>query len=707
MRTDFHRILIIKPSSLGDVVHALPTLAALRERFPRAYIAWLVKRQWAGLLERAEGLDAVWPVDPGVTGWLSQVPRLRAAGFDLAIDLQGLFRSGVMGWLAGCPTRIGFANAREGGAFFYTRRVPVPTPDMHAVERYLLVAAALGVAASDRRAPEFRLGAWPADCEEVSGLLRGHGLDPNVPWIAMNASARWPTKRWPPEFFAATADQLQQQGLGPVALIGGPDDRAAALRVKTLMRTAARDLTGETTPGLLPALFRSAALLVTNDSGPMHVAAAVGTPVVAMFGPTSPVRTGPYGQGHRVLRTPIPCSPCFSRVCRNRVEMECLTSLTPDKVIEAVCDQLKRGNGSLVSNFYTGIPLPRYLGGNQPLSMKILLVRPDGIGDEILCLPVASALRRLMPAARIGFLSSDYAAPVLDHHPDVDEVLTVHGRERLGELVALFRRGFETVIFLKPFRRLMLAAFLARVRMRVATGYRLYSVLANRRVYQHRHDFSKHESEYNLGLLAGLGLDPGQPVRPALVLTEPERRWARARLESLPPTRVVVHPGGFAARRWRAPHYWDLARRLAAEGFGVILTGSRAEHEQILREVDEAGTPGEGMLDLMGRLTVRELMAVIGASHAVVSGATGPAHLGAALGAATISLFDPRRNNLPVRWRPLGKGIVLRPDVPTCEKCIYEACPYWDCLDRITVDQVVSQVRQAVGRAEPVTVLHV
>lgn len=339
--------------------------------------------------------------------------------------------------------------------------------------------------------------------------------------------------------------------------------------------------------------------------------------------------------------------------------------------------------------------------------MRIILVRPDGIGDEILCLPVASALRRLMPGARIGFLSSAYAAPVLEHHPDVDEVLTVHGRERLGELVGLFRRGFEAAVFLKPFRRLMLAAFWARVPVRVATGYRWYSVLANRRVYQHRHDFSKHESEYNLGLLAGLGLDPGQPVRPALVLTDSEREWARARLDSLPPARVVVHPGGFAARRWRAMHYWEVAKRLAAGGFGVILTGSRAERDQMLREVEEAGNPGEGILDLMGRLTVRELMAVIRASHAVVSGATGPAHLGAALGVATISLFDPRRNNLPVRWRPLGKGIVLRPDVPTCEKCLYEACPYWDCLDRITVDQVVAQVRQAVGRAEPVMVLHV
>jgi len=115
--------------------------------------------------------------------------------------------------------------------------------------------------------------------------------------------------------------------------------------------------------------------------------------------------------------------------------------------------------------------------------MNILLVRPDGIGDEILCLPVATALRRLLPDAKVSFLSSAYAAPVLALHPDVAAVLTLNGRERFADVVALFRRGFDAAIFLKPFRRLMAAAFVARVPVRVATGYRWYSLLANRRVY--------------------------------------------------------------------------------------------------------------------------------------------------------------------------------------------------------------------------------
>ncbi len=339
--------------------------------------------------------------------------------------------------------------------------------------------------------------------------------------------------------------------------------------------------------------------------------------------------------------------------------------------------------------------------------MNVLLVRPDGIGDEILCLPVATALRRLMPDARITFLSTQYAAPILDHHPDLDVVWTVTGRESLSDLVALFRRGVEAAIFLKPFRRLLWAAFLARVPVRVATGYRWYSVLANRRVYEHRKDFSKHEAAYNVGMLKGLGLNPTSVSAPQLVVTDDERDAARRRLQGMAAPRVVLHPGGFAARRWRIEHYRELAELLAHRGVSVMLTGSPDEAEQFSQKVLNQKALPRQVLNLMGQLSVRELMAVIAESHVVVSGATGPAHIAAACGVPNVSLFDPRRNNLPTRWQPLGRGVVLRPEVPTCEKCIYEACPYWDCLDRLTVETVEHHVRQVMAAPAPLQVVHV
>ena len=180
------------------------------------------------------------------------------------------------------------------------------------------------------------------------------------------------------------------------------------------------------------------------------------------------------------------------------------------------------------------------------------------------------------------------------------------------------------------------------------------------------------------------------------------RRWSGVALP-----RVVIHPGGVSARHWRPAQYRDLARTLTQQGYAVGLTGSPVEREQFQREALDGAALHPGIINFMGQLAVRELMAVIATAQVVVSGATGPAHLAAALSVPTVSLFDPRRNNLPIRWKPLGRGVLLRPDVPTCEKCIGEACPYWDCLDRFTVEDVAARLGAVVRSAQPLTIHHI
>ncbi len=344
MTQPVRRILLIKPSSLGDIVHAMPTLAALRERFPRAEVTWLVKQQWASLVAVIGGVDHVCEVEPGLKGWLGRVPDLRAAGFDLVVDLQGLFRSGAMARLTGCGRRVGFANAREGSPYFYTQRVAVPAGPMHAVDRYLVVAEALGAARPAE--PRFDFIDRPEDRQAAEGLLTAANVTASSPWIAMNVSARWETKRWPPQQFAEASDRLTEaQGI-PIVFMGGPAERPETRAVIALMRTKAVDLTGQTPVGLLPSLLRRAAVLVTNDSGPMHIAAAVGTPVVALFGPTDPAKTGPYGRGHVVLSHAVECRPCFRRECSRAVTLECLTGVRPEQVVRAVQQQLGRSDKS-------------------------------------------------------------------------------------------------------------------------------------------------------------------------------------------------------------------------------------------------------------------------------------------------------------------------------------------------------------------------
>jgi ADP-heptose:LPS heptosyltransferase len=341
------------------------------------------------------------------------------------------------------------------------------------------------------------------------------------------------------------------------------------------------------------------------------------------------------------------------------------------------------------------------------MSMNILIVRPDGIGDVVLSLPVATQLKWLMPEVTVGFLTSPIVAPMLERHPDVDYVRTIRLTDPSKELRLVFSREVEAAIFLKPFRELMWAAWKAGVPIRVATGYRWYSVLANRHVYEHRSEFSKHESEYNVEMLKGLGLRPQPVTPPVLTLTEAERAAGASRWSGVPSPRVVVHPGGFSARRWRLERYRELVKTLSDGGYGVVLTGSEQERAEFGNGLPFSAAPLSGVANLMGKLSLRELMSVIATAHVVVSGATGPAHLAAALGVPTVTLFDPRRNNLPVRWKPLGTGVLLRPDVPTCEKCIGEACPYWDCLDRFTITKVTSAIAKISETPSALTVLHI
>ena len=232
-------------------------------------------------------------------------------------------------------------------------------------------------------------------------------------------------------------------------------------------------------------------------------------------------------------------------------------------------------------------------------------------------------------------------------------------------------------------------------------------MLANRWIYEHRSSFQKHESECNVEMLKGLRLTPLSVVAPALRLTEAERTAGERRWSGTAMPRVVIHPGGVSARHWQPTQYRDLAQGLAQQGYAVVLTGSQAERDQFQREALDGVALHPGVNNLMGQLAIRELMAVIAAAQVVVSGATGPAHLAAALAVPTVSLFDPRRNNLPTRWKPLGRGVLLRPDVPTCEKCIGEACPYWDCLDRFTVADVAARLGAVVQSAQPLMIHHI
>lgn len=335
------KILIVKPSSLGDIIHTLPVLYGLRKSYPGAHIEWVVKEEWKEILENNPLLDGLIILKPGVRGFMSALRTIREKRFDMVIDLQGLLRSGLLSYSSKAPLRIGFENAREMAHIFYNEKIPVPAP-MHAVDRYCLVFHHLHDSLPLREIDKdmvFPLYTEIEDYEWTIKFLEDNGLKDRHPLIAINPFSRWEKKRWPFKFFLILIKKLICTTKGGIILLGSPED------IKTIgedIKPLAKEIAiagGKTSLKRLVALLERVDLLITNDSGPMHIGAAVGTKVVALFGPTSPALTGPYGEGHRVIRKDMECSPCFRKACVHGRPI-CMEAITVEEVEEVVMEKL-------------------------------------------------------------------------------------------------------------------------------------------------------------------------------------------------------------------------------------------------------------------------------------------------------------------------------------------------------------------------------
>jgi len=346
------RVLIIKPSSLGDVIQALPVAWALRDLKPRARIDWLVMPSCAGAVEGVGAIDHVLLFDRKHYGRMWRNPltaasfiwflsKLRHPRYTTVVDLQGLFRSGFLAYASGAERRVGLAGSREGADRFYTDVVSVPEEPMSSVDRYMLAASALGAPSEGPR--RFGIDIPPAKGAEAGRLLTAAGLDDSRPYVVLVPGGRWPTKRWPEERYAALAQRIAEQlGLAPV-LLGAPGEAEIGARMRRMRGSEMIDLIGRTDIKTLAAVLRGAACVVTNDTGPMHLAAALGRPIVAIFGPTSVDVAGPYGRGHILLADRADCARCYRRSCLwegQREELACQRNISVDEVFDAVRRQL-------------------------------------------------------------------------------------------------------------------------------------------------------------------------------------------------------------------------------------------------------------------------------------------------------------------------------------------------------------------------------
>jgi lipopolysaccharide heptosyltransferase I len=362
----FDRILLIKPSAVGDVIHTLPVLIKLRARYPNARIDWLLNPAIAELIGHHPALSGVVLFDRHVFArcWrsLSAAARLarllralRQARYDLVIDLHGQFRSALLALASGAPTRIGFdrphpgprtpaerqlvreaylhgwTGAREGAWLAYSHRIRIPTLDVHAVDRYLWLGPMLGL---DGDPVEFQVPTPAAAEARVADLLRHQGIH-NQPLAVLVPGTLWQTKHWHVEGFAQVARHLLRTGRS-VVLAGSNAERQRCQAVAQLCPEVI-DLSGQTALSDLAALVRRASICVTNDSGSMHLAVALGRPVVSVFGPTDPIWIGPYGRPEAVVRAELPCAPCYLRQVRRCPNGHaCMTQVSAAMVIDRV-----------------------------------------------------------------------------------------------------------------------------------------------------------------------------------------------------------------------------------------------------------------------------------------------------------------------------------------------------------------------------------
>lgn len=346
------RILIIKPSSLGDIIHTLPLLKTLRSAFPSAFIAWVVEEAFQEILAGETDLNEI--ITVRTRKWRREanlkslkeightIKRMRGGRFDIALDLQGLVKSGVMAWLSRAATRIGFhkSDMREPfSSVFINTMAERAKPGQHAIERGLGLLQPMGI-------KEFKycfgLKVSGKDAETAANFFNGQISGQSL--VAVNPGFGFRTKAWRLERYAVLADKLMEELNCSVLLTWGPGEREMVDSISGMMKKKPL-IPPPTTINQSAAFFNHCDLFIGSDTGPMHLCAALGVRSLVLMGSTDPLRNGPFGEGHVVIQKDLPCRNCYKRKCPTN--LECMDAIQVGEVFDAASKILAH-----ISSFY-------------------------------------------------------------------------------------------------------------------------------------------------------------------------------------------------------------------------------------------------------------------------------------------------------------------------------------------------------------------
>ena len=343
------RILIRSTNWVGDAILTTPAIRAVRKNFPHAEITILAKPWVAPVFCNNPYVDNILQYDDGGrhAGWLGKVrlsKDLRRSGFDLAILLQNAFEAALLAYLAGIPNRLGYNT--DGRRFLLTNsiRLDPGLKQVHEIDYYLGILEGAGLKPDGR---DLTLVISEQERKLAGEILARHSISRQPTLVGISPGATYGSaKRWFPERFASLCDRIQESSGAKIVIFGGPGEQAVGEQVCQLMKGKPVNLCGKTNLHEAVALIEKCQLFITNDSGLMHAAAALDVPLVAIFGPTNPITTGPSSPRSRIVRVPVPCSPCLKTECPT--DHRCMKAITVDMVYVVIEELLVDNNGQKI-----------------------------------------------------------------------------------------------------------------------------------------------------------------------------------------------------------------------------------------------------------------------------------------------------------------------------------------------------------------------
>ena len=661
------KILIVTLSNLGDVILTLPVFQSLNENFPKAEIHVVVGPFAREVFERDSRITKIIPYDKK-SSWLEKfkfLQEVRRERYSLIVDL----RHSLIGLLGKAKYRNSYLN-------FSTHTTHQSKKHSSALKNI--------VREHSNQVSFLRIDPLAAETVDRDLLKNGQKI------VVAAVGSKSDIKKWPAEYYAGLLDRLAVNDQCKIVLVGDKKDTADVENVKGFMRSRAIDLCGKTNFNQLCAVLKEASLLITNDSAPLHIADALKTPVLAIFGPTDPRKYGPRQAGSLAARRPLFCSPCEKAQCR--YHHECMKELGIEEIYQKALQILN-------DEF-------------QPKNLKILIIRLDRMGDVVLSLPAVQAVRNRFPNAVISMMVRPYTRELVDGHPAIDEVITYaygkNGRHRsiignLRFLREMIKRHFDIAFILHPSNRSMNVPFFTGIPYRVGFKSK-WPFLLTQSVMDRRHEGLKHESEYALDIIRAFGINQTADLLPHLTIYPYEEAQVLKLLEAEscgPDDEIIAfHPGASCiSKKWPLERFAELGKKiLQGTSYRLAIIGGaeeKASGDFLKKEL------GDDVMNLAGKLNLKILAAVLKRCRLLVSNDSGPVHVAAAVGTRTLTIFGRNQAGLSsVRWRALGEGhVVIQKDVG-CVVCLAHRCSIgFECLKAVEVDEVYDHVRRMISMA--------